>query len=456
MKWPLMTFLVLLLAAAAVAQEESAIDNFAGLGVRAMGMGGAYTGVADDFTAVFWNPAGLAQMRRREVYVAFLRNAKQNVATAGRGTAVAASATADVSNTRFGSLGFVYPYPVYRGAFVLAAGFNRVKDFDWGLQLPTFAVQRDGSGSVIGDSLAFEDSFFREGELAVTTIAAAVDVTPSMSLGLTLNLISGENETESTFVSIDTEDLFLERRFVDKEFFIDDYETTWTATLGAMMHSSEEDPRFRLGATITTGPTHKVSFTYRAPPDTAFTRVEFDDGRVESARSSDFDSSYKIDLPLSFGIGASYRPAPQVLLAASVQATEWSQTEYADGDAFELRTNTSFEDQYDDILSYHLGVEWQVPWLALDLRAGTYTDPLPFTGPRDPNRVADPVTNPVIRILQDRRFWTLGAGLVLDETVRADLAYNHGSYEQAEGLAEAELREDVSIDRLFLGVAYQF
>ena len=66
------------------------------------------------------------------------------------------------------------------------------------------------------------------------------------------------------------------------------------------------------------------------------------------------------------------------------------------------------------------------------------------------------MTNPVIRILQDRRFWTLGAGLVLDETVRADLAYNHGSYEQAEGLAEAELREDVSIDRLFLGVAYQF
>lgn len=62
----------------------------------------------------------------------------------------------------------------------------------------------------------------------------------------------------------------------------------------------------------------------------------------------------------------------------------------------------------------------------------------------------------MIRILQDRSFWTLGAGLVLDETVRADLAYTRGAYEQAEGIAESELREEVAIDRLFLGLVYQF
>jgi len=452
----LTAILVLLTALSANAQEERAIGNFAGLGVRAMGMGGAYTGVADDFTAVFWNPAGLTQMKRREVYVAFLRNGKDNDATSARGTDLETTAAADVNNTRFGSLGFVYPFPVYRGGFVLAAGFNRVKDFDWGLNLPTIPVRSDASGNIVGDSLGFEDSFFHEGELAITTIAAGLDVTPSVSLGLAFNLISGEDDAESTFISIDTEDLFLERRFTDKEFFIDDYETTWTATLGAMVRTPREDPRIRLGATITTGPTHKVSFTYRAPPDTAFTLVEFDDGRVESARSVDFKSSYKIDMPLSFGLGAAFQPVPQVLLAASVHATEWSQTEYADEDDFQLRTETSFEDQYDDILRYHLGVEWQVPEIALDLRAGYYTDPLPFVGPRDPNRVADPDTNPVIRILQDRSFWTLGAGLVLDETVRADLAYTRGAYEQAEGRGEAELRENVTINRVFLGVAYEF
>jgi long-subunit fatty acid transport protein len=448
--------LVLLAVVCANAQEERAIDNFAGLGVRAMGMGGAYTGVADDFTAVFWNPAGLAQMKRREVYVAFLRNAKDNDATIGRGTAIEASATAHVSNTRFGSLGFVYPFPVYRGAFVVAAGFNRVKDFDWRLQLPLIPAPRDASGNIVGDSLGVEDSFLHEGELALTTVAAAIDVTPTVSLGLTLNLISGDNTSETTKISLDTEDLFLEHRFVEKFFFIDDYETTWTATLGAMVRTPSQDPRLRLGATVTTGPTHKVSYTFRAPPDTAFTLVEFDDGHVESARSVDIKGSYKIDLPLSFGLGASFTPVPQVLLAASVELTEWTQTEYADADQFQLRTNTSFEDQYDDILRYHLGAEWQLPWIAMDLRVGYYTDPLPFIGPRDPNVGVDPDTNPVVRILQDRSFWTLGAGLVLDETVRADLAYTRGAYEQAEGRGEAELREDVGIDRVFLGVAYRF
>jgi hypothetical protein len=36
-----------------------------GLGARALGMGGAFVGVADDATAGFWNPAGLAQVQMR-------------------------------------------------------------------------------------------------------------------------------------------------------------------------------------------------------------------------------------------------------------------------------------------------------------------------------------------------------------------------------------------------------
>ena len=43
-----------------------------------------------------------------------------------------------------------------------------------------------------------------------------------------------------------------------------------------------------------------------------------------------------------------------------------------------------------------------------------------------------------------------------DETVRVDLAYTRGAYEQAEGRGEAELRENVTINRVFLGVAYEF
>jgi len=39
-----------------------------GPGARAMSLGGAFTGVADDPSAVFWNPAGLARLERPEIY----------------------------------------------------------------------------------------------------------------------------------------------------------------------------------------------------------------------------------------------------------------------------------------------------------------------------------------------------------------------------------------------------
>ncbi len=43
--------------------------NLNGVGARAVAMGGAFVGLADDYSAVFWNPAGLAHIKQK--YVAF-------------------------------------------------------------------------------------------------------------------------------------------------------------------------------------------------------------------------------------------------------------------------------------------------------------------------------------------------------------------------------------------------
>ena len=447
---------VLCLTAVAGAQEERAIDNFAGLGARAMGMGGAYVGVADDFTAVWWNPAGLAQIQRREVHVAFARNALQNDATIGRGTPTATQASADVSNTRFGSLGAVYPWPVARGSFVMAAGYNRVKDFDWVLDAPRVPVLYSDAGAVLGDSVAYDDSFRHEGEMSVTSLAAAVDVSPSVSLGMTVSLISGQDDRVDLFRDVDTEDFFLENQWYTRRDFADDYRTTWMATFGALVRAPRDDPRVRLGLSVSTGPTHKISYTLTAPDTTAgFSTVEYDGGSVDRFGTYRTKGSYKVNLPMTFSLGASLKPHPDVLVAASVHLAEWTQSEYESAPDIAERLN-DFEVQYDDIMRTHLGVEWRVPWVALDLRAGTYTDPLPFIGPRDPTLEVDAVTNPPVRIVQDRRFWTLGAGVLLDQAVQADLAWVTGSYEQAEGLGAEELREDVSLDRWFAAVVYRF
>ena len=57
--------LAALLAAPASAQESAAFLKI-GVGARAIGMGGAYTALADDISAMNWNPGGLAGLKTRE------------------------------------------------------------------------------------------------------------------------------------------------------------------------------------------------------------------------------------------------------------------------------------------------------------------------------------------------------------------------------------------------------
>ena len=166
-------------------------------------MGGAFAGVADDFTAMYWNPAGLAQMSNREIRVSFLRNGRETKSTFN-GT----PGFSDLSNTRFGSMGFVYPFPVYQGSLVLAAGFTRIKDYDWSLNL---------KGTDQG--LAGDHNFQHEGELALAGVAAAVDMSPAISLGATLGLVSGEDQAVNEFNWTDPQDEFFERRFLARDTF---------------------------------------------------------------------------------------------------------------------------------------------------------------------------------------------------------------------------------------------
>ncbi len=57
---------LLVCAAQASWAAETAAFLDIGVGARAAGMGGAYTALADDANAVYWNPAGLARMEKRE------------------------------------------------------------------------------------------------------------------------------------------------------------------------------------------------------------------------------------------------------------------------------------------------------------------------------------------------------------------------------------------------------
>lgn len=57
---------VLLLAGPALGAETASFLDV-GAGARALGMGGAYTAISDEADAIYWNPAGLARLEKRQV-----------------------------------------------------------------------------------------------------------------------------------------------------------------------------------------------------------------------------------------------------------------------------------------------------------------------------------------------------------------------------------------------------
>lgn len=63
-----MSAALLLLATCARADEGAAFLKL-GVGARALGMGGAYTAVAEDVSAMGWNPAGLSGLAKKELGV---------------------------------------------------------------------------------------------------------------------------------------------------------------------------------------------------------------------------------------------------------------------------------------------------------------------------------------------------------------------------------------------------
>ena len=71
------TFIIVLFLSASLSAGRYAGEFMAiGSGVRSSGMGKAFTAIADDGSAIYWNASGIAQIRKTEIGLmrAFLYN----------------------------------------------------------------------------------------------------------------------------------------------------------------------------------------------------------------------------------------------------------------------------------------------------------------------------------------------------------------------------------------------
>ena len=108
--------------------EISSSPNPVGSGARALGMGGAFIGVADDATAASWNPAGLIQLETPEISAVLAYNYRNEDTTYK--AFPEASGPQDVSTVDINYLSAAYPFTAFNKNMIVSLNYQHLYDFN--------------------------------------------------------------------------------------------------------------------------------------------------------------------------------------------------------------------------------------------------------------------------------------------------------------------------------------
>ncbi len=332
--------------------------NLNGFGARAVAMGGAFVGLADDFTAVFWNPAGLTQLKRKTF--------------GATGDLIVPTGTYTLE---YATLGYPIPgnavdattvskaYPSGLGGY-----FHPVTDkmiLGLGIYTPSgLGAKWEGKDFVaITGGKAYEWLSF----IGVITIAPTVayQVSDMVSVGASLNINYGFFSISRHAGFAGTIDL--------GQYEEDSTGLGFGATLGVLVKPSEQ---FSLGVSFRTP--SKVSMS----GDTQIDNLAVTQPLTGvSSNTSDFDRD--VTQPMWLAGGVAFKPIENLTLTADLQYTNWDKldeldTEYDDPawQVFMAATdNDKIKLDWSDKIQLRFGLEYVFDKFAV--RGGYYYDPAP-------------------------------------------------------------------------------
>jgi len=310
--------------------------NLNSIGSRSSAMGTTGIAWADDFSAVFFNPAGLTQMKNA------------NFSLFGTDLIPTGTYRFDMAAVDTETESKMYP----SGA---ASYFNPVSEK---LVLGISIYVPSGSGATWkGDELANLTGgtpFEWESMIAVITVAPAVayKISDAFSVGATLNINYGMLNTKSPGLGQYTEEIS---------------GIALGASFGVLFKPSEF---ISIGASV------------RTPVKVTFSGDAEMSGAALVGLSTTAEAEREATWPLVAGAGIAVRPVDRLLISADAVFTQWSELEtipvtYDDaGWQFAFAADSEFELRWEDTWQFKIGLEYQITD-CLFLRAGYYTDPAP-------------------------------------------------------------------------------
>lgn len=390
-------------------------ENEEGFGTRALAMGGAYTALANDYSGIYWNPAGLGNIKKTGIYAELSHLQFSNDAL------YMGNLTSNNQGfTKLKSFGFVMPLPTNQGSFVIAGGYNKVLDYDDHLYFEGFGDITNDIGFEIEDDIGdiyyypFDQGVYRqeevrsEGGLRKWSLGGAIALSPNFTIGLTTSLVHGKEEYNFRFSQYDDDDLYYEYPGDFYEYTVNQYLQSdyyaFNLKLGGMVDLNN---MLKVGGVITLPSKYYVEETHSFGDD-----LVFDDGTNDPTEDTG-NWDYRVKTPFIFDAGIAFTNK-LITLSVSGRYRDWSQTRFEvsehELDDQDYRSiiseNNYLASDYDQVLEYRLGGEVTLPGLNTKLRAGYTLIPSPL---RDSN--------------DERITYSAGVSFKVDKNVSLDFSY---------------------------------
>lgn len=453
-------FLIWFCSNAAHAQFPEDALRFAtpgvGVGARALGMGNAFTGIANDFSALYWNPAGLTQIRFSEFSVG-LGHLNTQSASLFSGT----TSDYSINSTSLNSIGFVLPVPTKRGSMVIALGYQRPTDFSTGISferfntgtslIQTFAPNGALAPANPAGNVAYElfladidsvtgrwinpvtgnlqemEKALEGGGLNQWSAGGGIEVAPNISAGMTLTYLSGQYRYDGTYTESDIRRIYETSPYDFERFIIEDNIrsdiTGFNAKFGLLIRKEDQ---YRVGIGIKTPTGLRVKETFGTDY-----RSLFDNGDSFGPLTDRGETEYDISTPWVFSGGVSVL-LNSFMLSADVEYTDWTQLEFTKGTQDLLSYNRTIKDLFVGTANINVGGEYELKNIGLRLRAGFMLHPSPYRG--DPSSF-------------DQKFVTGGVGIQLSEAAMFDISYAYGFWDTFRDNYDASARVDDQVRR---------
>ncbi|MCX6581555.1 MAG: outer membrane protein transport protein [Candidatus Aminicenantes bacterium] len=311
--------------------------NLNGNGSKAIAMGGAFVGLADDYSAIFWNPAGLTQMK--ETQLAFFGT---DVIPKGTYQLQLPQVTIDAKTANK-----MYP----------SGGIGFFKPLSSDIVVGVYAHVPSGLGAkwngadlaALTQGAAFQwESFF--GVFAFSP-AIAIKLNEQFSLGAVLNIDYGMLKLKRPGLGQYDEDL--------KGLAVG-------ATFGMLFKPSDQ-----------------ISFgvSFKTPVKATLSGDATMSGAGLVGLPTTDDAERKATLPMWLGAGLCVRPTEELTITADVQYTNWKKVKnipvaYTNAGWKQFfEADADLQLRWKDAVQLRFGLEYWVS-SAFALRGGFYTDPI--------------------------------------------------------------------------------